>query len=341
MAVEVLDSHSQVVIRVHEPAIRGHDAVPVGVGIVAGRDVVGVLRGDQRGHRVRRGAVHPDLAVPVQRHRAPGRVDQRVDDGQVEPVPLGDRVPVVDAGAAQRIGADPHPGVAYRVEVEHRRQVVDVRGEVVVGAGGVRGPGAGQRDAPDAGEAVAQVRVGGVLHGRCGLAARRPAVRRVVLEAAVIGRVVRRGDHDAIGQAGRAAPVVRQHRVRQGGRRGVAVAAVDQDGDPIGGEHLERGRPGRLGQRVGVPGEKQRAVGPAQVRDRLAGRGDVVVVEGGGQRGPAVPGGAERDLLRGVGGVRMPGVVGRYQVRYVDEVLRLGERACAVVDGHGLSRGRG
>src|SRR3712207_7722547 len=40
--------------------------------------------------------------------------------------------PVVDAGAAERVRADAHAGVPDRVEVEHRRQVVDVVAEEVV-----------------------------------------------------------------------------------------------------------------------------------------------------------------------------------------------------------------
>ncbi len=98
---------------------------------------------DQRGHRVRGGAVHPDLAVPVERHEPPGRVDQRVDDGQVE------------AGAARRSRPSSRPtrrragrrrsdaGLPDRVEVEHVGQVVDVGRQEVVGPS--RGPGPGER----------------------------------------------------------------------------------------------------------------------------------------------------------------------------------------------------
>ena len=53
---------------------------------------------------------------------------------EVEPVALGDRLEVGDAGAAQRVGADPHARVADRVDVDHVRQVVDVGGHVVVRA---------------------------------------------------------------------------------------------------------------------------------------------------------------------------------------------------------------
>ena len=58
----------EVGVGVHQPGVRRDDAVPVGVGIVARRDVVLVLVADQAGHGVRRGAVHPDLAVGVEGH---------------------------------------------------------------------------------------------------------------------------------------------------------------------------------------------------------------------------------------------------------------------------------
>ena len=107
------------------------------------------LRRDQRGHRGRRRAVHPDLAVPVQRHEPPRGVDDRVHHGQVEPVALGDRTPVVDAGAAQRIGADADAGRPDRVEVHHVGQVVDVGAQEVVRAARRPGPGrSGTRRTP-------------------------------------------------------------------------------------------------------------------------------------------------------------------------------------------------
>ena len=47
MGVEVVDGHRQVVVRVHQPGVWRDDAVPVGVGVVAGRDLVVVAVGDQ------------------------------------------------------------------------------------------------------------------------------------------------------------------------------------------------------------------------------------------------------------------------------------------------------
>ena len=149
---QVRDGDGQEVVGVQQAAVRGDDAVAVGVGVVARGHCVLVAPPDQRRHGVRRRAVHPDLAVPVERHEPPGRVDQRVDDGQVEAVALGDGGPVVDAGPAQWIGTDVHAGLADGVEVDDAGQVVDVGPEEVVAGGGRR-------------------------RGRRGSAARRPARR--------------------------------------------------------------------------------------------------------------------------------------------------------------------
>ena len=181
-AVEVGDGDGEEVVGVHQ-AVGRHDAVAVAVGVVAGRDVERRPLVDQRGHRVRRRAVHADLAVPVERHEAPRRIDERVDDREVEAVALGDRGPVVDARAAERVGADVHAGGADGVEVDDVRQVVDVRAEEVVRLG--RGAGAGERHPPHAAAAGRQQLVGPRRDPARGVGVGRAAVWRVVLEAAV------------------------------------------------------------------------------------------------------------------------------------------------------------
>jgi hypothetical protein len=60
-----------------------------------------------------------------------GRVELAVDDLEVEPGALGDRLPVAQARAAERVDAELEAGAADRVEVDHRREVVDVGGDVV------------------------------------------------------------------------------------------------------------------------------------------------------------------------------------------------------------------
>ena len=116
------------------------------------------------------------------------------------------------------------------------------------------------------------------------------------------------------------------------GRRRVAVVGVDQHRHVVGREHLERRRPRRLGQPVGVAADEQRAVVPlllAVVADRLRGRQDVRLVERRLQAAAAVPAGAEGDLLVDVLGVGNARVVRRHEVRDVDQVGGSGEGSCA------------
>jgi hypothetical protein len=102
--------------------------------------------------------------------------------------------------------------------------------------------------------------VGRGLHGRGDVGARRPAVGRVVLEAAALGRVVRRRDDDAVGQARGSAAVVDQDGVRHGRRGRVFVVLRDHQLDAVGRQHLDRAVEGRRGQRVRVDAQEQRAV---------------------------------------------------------------------------------
>ena len=87
-AEQVGDRGRQEVVRVEQAGGRRDDAVAVGVGVVAERDVEAVAQRDQPGHRVRRRRVHPDLAVPVDGHEPERRVDRVVGDRQVEAVAL-------------------------------------------------------------------------------------------------------------------------------------------------------------------------------------------------------------------------------------------------------------
>jgi hypothetical protein len=89
---------------------------------------------------------------------------------------------------------------AAGVEVERGGQVVDVVGEEVVRAGGVGGAGPRVRDPGHLLEPGGEDRVRAVLDPPGHLGVGGPAVGRVVLEPAVVGRGVRRGDHDAVGE---------------------------------------------------------------------------------------------------------------------------------------------
>jgi len=140
-----------------------------------------------------------------------------------------------------------------------------------------------------------------------------------------------------------AALVMHENRAGERRRRGVAAARVHQHAHVVGGQHLQRGDEGRLGQGVGVAADEQRAgdarPGPV-VADRLRRGGDVVLVEGQPQRRPAVAGGAERHPLPGLVRVGVPGVVGGDERRHVDQVGSGGWLARPFVRFHASPPGR-
>lgn len=80
---------------------------------------------------------------------------------------------------------------------------------------------------------------------------------------------------------------------------------------------------------MGVHAHEQRAVDAflaAVIADRLGGGEDVPLVEAALERGTAMPGGAERHLLRRVGRVRPVAVVARHQARQMVRVCGSGRR---------------
>ena len=163
------------------------------------------------------------------------------------------------------------------------------------------------------------------------------AVGWVVLEAAVLGWVVGRGNDDAVREVGGAVAIVGEDGVREGGGGGVAEVLVDHDLHFVGGEDFKGGREGGRGEGVSVLREKEWAGGAlvgAELADGLGNGGDVIFVEAGGEGGAAMAGGAEGDALGGVRRVGMEGVEGGEQAGNVHQGFRFWVLAGLVLCGH-------
>ena len=256
MVEQVGDGRRQKMIGLHQAARRGDDAVAVGVGVVADREVETVAQADQPRHGVRRRTIHPDLSVPIGGHEAECRVDFVLDDLSVEVVPADDLGPIMHARAAQRVNAERQPRVADCLHVDHAGEVAYVMAHIIVAANAGRKPRALIRDAPHVLNSGFEQAVGTRLDPSGDGRIRRTARRRVVLEAAIFRRIVRRREDNAVGKPLRAAAVVGEDGVRDDGRRGVAVVGVDHRHNVVRDEHLQRGDEGRLGKGVGVDAEK-------------------------------------------------------------------------------------
>ena len=214
----------------------------------------------------------------VQGHEPERGVERRVHDRELEPVALGDPGPVAEGGAAQWVHSDPQSRRADRLQINSTCQRRDVRLDQIFLVSARCRASRRERHPSDPGIARAQQRVRPVLDPSCHIRIRRSAGRRVVLEPAVRRRIVRRGNHDPVGQPGRATGVVAEDGVGDGGCGGVAVIPLDDDRHAVGREHLER-RPFR-GARHGmrVLAEEERPgdpAGDAVLADRLADGQDV------------------------------------------------------------------
>ena len=105
MREQIPDRDREVVIRIHEAA----DGVTMpwrsASGSLANATLIRILQRHESGHRVRARAIHPDLAVVIDRHEREASDPARVHDGRFQAVDVVDRLPVRKRGAAKRIDA--------------------------------------------------------------------------------------------------------------------------------------------------------------------------------------------------------------------------------------------
>lgn len=126
---------------------------------------------------------------------------------------LGNRRPVIDAGAAERIDAHTDPGAANGGEIHHVRQIIDVNIEEIVAMRTGCAQSALERDPGNASHTFLQQGVGAVFDPGGDIAVGRAPIGRVVFETAVFRRIMRRRDHDPIGGSMRMLAVVHQNRM--------------------------------------------------------------------------------------------------------------------------------
>ena len=261
-----------------------------------------VAHPDQPRHRVGRRAVHPDLAVPIDRHEAEGRIDRIADDGRVEAIALDDRLPVAHAGAAQGIDADFDAGGADRLHVDDIAEVGDIGPDVIVAMHAGRLARAVIGDALDALQAVFEIAVGGALDAGGDVGIGRTAIGRIIFEAAILGRIVRRRDHDAVGEAIARGPCCRSgsHARSPASACSRRAASIITSTPLAANTSSALATAGSASAWVSMPTNSgpERSGALPVIAQRLADRQDMHLVERIVERGAAMPRGAERHPLR-------------------------------------------
>ena len=205
----MLDGNGQIMIGRQQPRASRDDSMPIVIGIAGEGDVEAVPQADQPLHRIGRRRVHPDAAVPIHRHEPERLIHHVAHERQIEMVALRNGSPIVDARPTEGVHAQAKPRALDRRHIDDVPQIADVRVEIVVP---VRGRGA-QRllvwDAFHACEAALHqfIRPGFDPAGDAAIG--RSPSGGVVLESAVVRRIVRRRDDNAVGEpSARGAPAV-------------------------------------------------------------------------------------------------------------------------------------
>ena len=251
VAEEIRDRGGEVVIRWQE-AGPGDDTVPIVIRVAREREVEPFSEVDESTHRVGRRGVHPDLPVPVERHEAERGIDHVADADEVQAVAFRDAMPIVDAGPAERVNAQPELRAPDCIDVDHLGDLPRIGIEVVVAMNRGGAKRLRRREAPHTAQLAREELVRPVLDPPGDHRIRWPSVRGVVLEPAVARWIMRRRDDDAVGQTAGAPAVVDEDRMRNGRRRRVLVAGGQHDVHTVCGEHFDRGceRRPRQGVRV-------------------------------------------------------------------------------------------
>ena len=276
----------------------------------------------------------------VDGHEREGRIDLSIGDRDVEAVDRIDQVPVAHRSAAERVDRQRQPRAANGIHVDDIAQVVDVGKHQVALLGRFPAHCDLQRQPLHARIAVAQQRVGSILDPPGDVGVGRPAMGRVVLEAAVLRRIVRGRDHDAVGQPVMAPAVMDEDGVGDRRRRREAVVALDDGRHVVCRQNLERGPLRGTRDRVRVLAHVERAgdgVRVAIVADRLGDRHDVRRGERAAQGRSSVPAGPEADLLGGIVGIRPALQVVAFQPGEIDQQFLRGRLAGERRERHSVS----
>ena len=270
----------------------------------------------------------------IHRHESKLRIGGRVHDRDIQAIPFGDRLPIVQRSPAQRIHANLKAGFRNRLHVDDVAQLFHVRRQEIALLGSRRRERFLVRNGIHPGIIRLKQFIRPPLHRARDIGIGRTTLRRVVLKTAIGWRIMAWRDDDAIGQIFRFSPVPGQNRQRNGRSWCKTVVLLDHRPNFIRRQNPKRGLLRRRRQRVRIH-PHQHWSGDAHFRpvltDRLGDGQNMSLVEGPRRGSPAVTTGTEADCLAGIVRVRRQLVIGAIQSRHVNQ-----QRSGRAVPGEGV-----
>src|SRR5262249_47052356 len=202
------------------------NTVPVGIWIVGKRNVILVLEIYEPRHCIGTRWIHADSAVVIDSHECESGVDRRVRDSDIQVIDGVDWLPIRFGGSAEWINPKLQASAPNRVDIDDVPEVLDVGQNKIFLVCCVSFDGCGEWHAFDAGAVASQI-VGAALNPSCYIGVSWTAVGRVIFEATVRRRVVRRRYNNAVGEMLLAVPVIHKDSSRYNRRRSEPIIALD------------------------------------------------------------------------------------------------------------------
>ena len=168
----------------------------------------------------------------IQRHKAECLIHLLIDQLNIQIIKITDAFPVLNPGTTQRIHADFEFRVTDSIHVDHVTERTDVRLNQVHRSNQRAAQGITHRHLFHLRHITGQQHIGTLFDNRGKVSVCRAAGRRVIFDATIFRRVVRRGDHNAVGFISMVA-VVSQDGMRHRRCRGETIIFLNNNADTI------------------------------------------------------------------------------------------------------------
>src|ERR1017187_3053915 len=175
--------------------------MPVMVSITCKCNIETILYVNQPLHCIWRRWIHADLPIPIYCHKTKGWIDFFVDNCQVQPISLSNRLPIVDTGTAEWIHSHTYLNIPNYIHIDYLTKIAHISIEVII---------------PMSGAGLKSLFVGNPFYILKAFLEKlvcfrfdpigdvvicRAAVRGVVLETSVMRWIMRRRDHYSISES--------------------------------------------------------------------------------------------------------------------------------------------